>query len=92
MSSIAADKFGAVGKESKLDNVSLEQTFKRIPIIKYRYGGYFPSVCVPTFDNDSFAIIKTLLSNLRGEYWIKIANSRHKLSLAESLGSLRFLN
>ena len=34
MSSVAFDKFGVVEKTSKLDNVSLQQIFNRIPLVK----------------------------------------------------------
>ena len=60
MSSVAVDKFGVVGKKtSKMDNVFLQQIFNRIPLLKYRYRGSFPSDYVPFLDNDTFAIIKT---------------------------------
>ena len=41
---------------------------------------------VPTLDKDTFAIINTQLSNMQGEHWIMIANFRHKLYFADSLG------
>ena len=87
MSSIASDKFGAFGKKTpKKDNVSLQQIINRIPLLKYRYRGSFPSDCVPTLDNDTFAIINTQPSNLQGEHWIMIANSCQNLYFADSLG------
>ena len=55
MSSVAVDKFGAVGKTSRMHNVSLQQRINRFPRLNYRYHGSFPSDCVPTLDNDSFA-------------------------------------
>ena len=76
MSSLAVDKFGVVGKTSKLDNVSLQQIINRIPLLKYQYRGSSPSDYVPTLDNDTFAIINTQPSNMQGEHWIMIANSR----------------
>ena len=33
MSSVAVDKFGVVGKTSKMDNVSLQQRINRIPLL-----------------------------------------------------------
>ena len=89
MSSIAADKFGAVEKKTKMDIVSLQQIINRIPLLNYRYPGYFPSDYVPTFNKDTFAIINTQPSNMQGEHWIMIANSRRKLFLQTllSLGS-----
>ena len=41
MSSVAVDKLGVVGKTSKMDNVSLLQIINRIPLLKYRYLGFF---------------------------------------------------
>ena len=62
-----------------MDNVSLQQIIKRIPLLKYRYRGSFPSDYVPTLDNDTFAII-----NMHSEHWIMIANSRQILYFADS--------
>ena len=73
-----------------MDNVSLHQMISRIPLLKYRYHGSFPSDCVPTLDNDTFAII-TQPSNMQGEHWILISNSCHKLYFADSIGRPNFL-
>ena len=35
-------------KTSKMENISLQQIINRIPLLKYRYRGYFPSDYVPT--------------------------------------------
>ena len=88
ISSIAVDKFTVVGMEktSKMEIVSLHQIINRIPLLKYRYRGSSPSDFVPTFDNDTFAIINTQPSNMQGAHWIMIANSRQKLYFADSLG------
>ena len=68
-SSVAVDKFDVVGKKtSKMDNVSLQQKINRIPLLKYRYSGSFPSNYVPTLDNETFAIINTQPSNMQGEH------------------------
>ena len=77
-------------KTSKMDNVSLQQIINRIPLLKYRYRGSFPSDYVPTLDNDTFATINTQPSNMQGEHWIMIANSRQKLYFAESLGREKY--
>ena len=69
-----------------MDNVSLQQTINRIPLLKYRYRGSFPSYYVPTLDNETFAIINKQPSNMQGEHWIMIANSRQKIYFADSLG------
>ena len=86
MSAVAVDKFGVFGKTSKMDNVSLHQKINRIPILKYRYRGSFPSDFVRTLDNDTFAIINTKPSYMQGEHWIMIANSCQILYFADSLG------
>ena len=77
-------------KTSKMDNVSLQQIINRIPLLKYRYRGSFPSGKVPTLDNDTFASVNTQPSNMQGEHWIMIANSRQKLYFADSLGSKNY--
>ena len=68
-----------------MDNVSLQQTINRIPPLMYRHRGSFPSDYVPTFD-----IINTQPSNMEGEHWIIIANSRQKLYFADSLGRKKY--
>ena len=77
-------------KTSKMDNVSLQQIFNRIPLLKYRYRGSFPSDYVPTLDNDIFATINTQPSNMQCEHWIMNANSRQKLYFADSLGREKY--
>ena len=81
MSSAAVDKFGVLGKISKMDNVSLQQKINCIPLLKYRYRGSFPSDYIPTLDNDTFAVINTQASKMQGEHWKMIANSRQILVL-----------
>ena len=77
-----------------MDNIALQQIINRIPLLKFRYLGSFPSDYVPTLDNDTFAIINTQPSNMQGEHWIMIANFRHELYFADSLGckGYSFLN
>ena len=69
-----------------MDNFALQQIISRIPLLKFRYLGSFHSDHVPTLDNDTFAIINTQPSNMQGENWIMIANFRHELYFADSLG------
>ena len=71
-------------------NFALQQLINRIPLLKFRYLGSFPSDYVPTLDNDTFAIINTQPSNMQGEHWIMIANSRQKLYFADSLGRKKY--
>ena len=67
-----------------MDNFALQQIINRIPLLKFRYLGSFPSDYVPNFDNDTFAIINTQPSNMQGKHWIIMANSRQKLYFADS--------
>ena len=77
-------------KTSEIDNVSLQQIIKRIPLLKCRNPGSFPSDYVPTLDTDTFAIINTQPSNMQGERCIMIANSREKLYFADSHGRKKY--
>ena len=77
-------------KTSKMDNVSLQQIFNHIPQLKYQYRGSFPSDYVPAFDNDNFAFINTQPSNMQGEHWIMIANSRQIMYFADTLGRRKY--
>ena len=69
-----------------MDNFALQQIISRMPLLKFRYFGSFPSDYVPTVDNDTFAIINTQPSKVQGEHWIMIANFQHELYFADSLG------
>ena len=73
-----------------MDNVSLQQIINRIPLLKHRYRGSFASDCVPTLDNDTFAIKNTQPSNIQGEHWIMIAKSRQIMYFADSLGRKKY--
>ena len=90
MSSFAVDKFGFVGKISEMDNVSLQQIFNRIPLLKYQYRGSFPSDYVETLDNDTFAIINAQPRNMQGEHWIMIAKSCQIFFFTDSLGHKKY--
>ena len=69
-----------------MDNFALQQNINCIPQPKFRYLGSFPSDYVPILDNGTFAIINTQPSNMQGEHWIMIANFRHELYFADSIG------
>ena len=73
-----------------MDNFALQQIINCILLLKYRYIASFPSDYVPTIDNDTFAIINTQPSNMQGEHWIMIANFRHELYFADSLGCEKY--
>ena len=45
---------------------------------------------VPTLDNGTFAIINTQPGNMQVEHWIMIANFRHDLYFADSLGREKY--
>ena len=70
-----------------MDNFALQQIINRIPLLKFRYIGSFPSDYVPTLVNDTFAIINTQPSNMQGEHWIMIASFRY---FADSLGRKKY--
>ena len=69
-----------------MDIFALQQIINRIPLLKFRYLGSFPSNHVPTLDKDNFAFINTQPSNMQEEHWIMIAKSCQKLYFADSLG------
>ena len=73
-----------------MDNFAVQQIINRIPLLKFWYLGSFPSDYVTTLDNDTFAIINTQPSNMQGEHWIMIANFRHELYFADSLGCKKY--
>ena len=86
ISSVAVEKFGVVGKKSKLDNASLQHLIYRLQLLKHWFFGSIISDHVTILPNDTFAIKKTQPSKMQGEQWILIANSRRKLCFAYTLG------
>ena len=72
-----------------MDNFALQQIINRIPLLKFRYLGSFPSDYVPTLDNDT-CHYQYATQQYAGEHWIMIANSRHKLYFADSLGRKKY--
>ena len=66
MSSVAVDVWCCWKECVKMDNFALQHFINRIPLLKIRYLGSFPSDYVPTLDNDTFAIINTQPSNMQG--------------------------
>ena len=73
-----------------MDKIALQQIINRIPLLKFRYLGSFPSDYVLTLDNDTFAILNTQPSNMQGEHRIMLASFRHSLFFADSLGCNRY--
>ena len=73
-----------------MDNTTLKQIVNRIPLLKYRYRGSFPSDYVPILDNDTFAFINTQPSNMQGEHWIMIANCCQNSYFSHSIGRKKY--
>ena len=72
-------------KSSKMDKISLQETYKSIQLRGYRYLGSFPSDNVPIHDKDAFVFINTKPTNMQVDHWIRIANSCQNLYFAQSL-------
>ena len=64
----------------------MRQNIDRIPLLKYRYFGSFPSDRVPNLPLDTFAIVNTEPSYMSGEHWVMIAKFKQQLYFADSLG------
>ena len=77
-----------------MDIFALRQIINPIPLLNFRYLGSLPPDYVPVLGNDTFTIINTQPSNVQREHWITIANFRHELYFAASLGckAYRFLS
>ena len=58
---------------AKMVNFSLLQIIERIPELRFKYMGLYPSDTVPQLTKYSFAIVYSAPSNDRGEHWIMIA-------------------
>ena len=71
---------------SELEITSLKQIVYRIPLLKYRYMGSFPSDFVPKLPSDTLGIINTQPSNTPGEHWMMIAKLSYEFYFADSLG------
>ena len=74
---------------AKMDNASLLQIIERIPELRFKYMGSYPSDTVPQLTKYSFAIINSVPSNDRGEHWIMIARLDKSYYFANSLGRKR---
>ena len=72
-----------------MDNFTLLQINERIPELRFKYMGSYPSDTVPQLTNYSFAIINSAPSNDRGEEWIMIARLDKSYYFADSLGRKR---
>ena len=74
---------------AKMDNFSLLQIIERIPGLRFKYMGSYPSDTVPQLTKYSFAINNSAPSNDRGEHWIVIARLDNSYYFADSLGRKR---
>ena len=74
---------------AKMDNISLLQIIERIPELRFKYMGSYPSDTVPQLTKNSFAIINSTPSNDRGEHWVMIARMNKSYYFADFLGRKR---
>ena len=74
---------------AKMDNFPLLQIIERIPELRFKYVGSYPSDTVLQLTKYSFAIINSAPSNDRGEHWIMIARLDKSYYFADSLGRKR---
>ena len=73
---------------AKMDNFSLLQSIERIPELRFKYMGSYPSDTVPQLTKYS-EIINLTPSKDRGERWIIIARLDKSYYFADSLGRKR---
>ena len=69
--------------------IYLLQIIERIPELRFKYMGSYPSDTVPQLTKYSFAIINSAPSNDRGEHWNMIARLDKSYYFADSLGRKR---
>ena len=69
-----------------MDNFELLQIIEKIPELRFKYMGSYPSDTVPQLTKYSFAIINSAPSIDRGEHWIMIARLDKSYYFADSLG------
>ena len=74
---------------AKKDNFSFLQINERIPELRFKYMGSYPSDTVPQLTKYFFAIINSDPSDGRGEHWIMIARLDKSYFFADSLGRRR---
>ena len=74
---------------AKMDKFLLLQIIERIPELKFKYMGLYPSDKVPQLTKYSFAITNSAPSTGRGEHWIMIARLDKNYYIADSLGRKR---
>ena len=72
-----------------MDNFSLLQIIERIPELRFKYMGSYPSDKVPQLTKYTFAIVNSAPSNDRGEHWIMIMRLDETYYFADSLGRKR---
>ena len=72
-----------------MDNFSLLQVFAKIPELRFKNMGSYPSDTVPHLTKYSFANIDSALSKDRGQQWIMIARLEKSYYFADWLGRNR---
>ena len=72
-----------------MDNFSLLQIIERIPELRFKYMGSYPSDKVPQLTKYSFAIVNSAPSNDRGEHWIMMARLDKTYYISDSLDRKR---
>ena len=72
-----------------MDNFLLLQIIERIPELRFKHMGFYPSDKVPQLTKYSFAIVNSAPSNDRGEHWIMMARLDKTYYFADSLGRKR---
>ena len=69
-----------------MDNKSLEQIIKNIPILRYKYQGSFPANQIPPIPTNTFVIVNIDPINLEGSHWIMLANKNGGIYYGDSMG------
>ena len=63
-----------------MKNFALQQINNRIPLLKFRYLGSFPSEYVPTLDNDPYSLTQVYAAFIQSmQLFISSGFSRKKL-------------
>ena len=74
---------------AKTNSFSLLWNLERVPELRFKYMGSYPSDKVPQLTKYAFTIIDSVPSNDRGEHWIKIAQMEKTYYFADSMGRKR---
>ena len=69
-----------------MDNKSLSILIQKIPTLKHKYLGSFPSDQIPPLRRNTFIIVNTDPSYTEGAHWIMLANENGKIYFGDALG------